>query len=177
MSFSAKRTFLGFVPWCSVDEGSHLSNTTKQAVVSLGSSVIRSRDTVRAFTGLEGLDLVFGWVETETCCFSTTGTFPSVLSDSGQGRRRSGFGFLALMKLFTILGITVMFFFFRWRSRTATTTGLRLGRRGRGSRYFRPEGYLFIMRLGLNGLETGDAGIRTRARFQPVYALVQARTR
>ena len=33
------------------------------------------------------------------------------------------------------------------------------------------------MRLGLNGLETGDAGIRTRARFQPVYALVQARTR
>jgi len=34
-----------------------------------------------------------------------------------------------------------------------------------------------IMRLGLNGLETGDAGIRTRARFQPVYALVQARTR
>jgi len=33
------------------------------------------------------------------------------------------------------------------------------------------------MRLGLNGLETGDAGIRTRARFQPVHALVQARTR
>ena len=36
---------------------------------------------------------------------------------------------------------------------------------------------LIIMRLGLHGLETGDAGIRTRARFQPVYALVQARTR
>jgi len=35
----------------------------------------------------------------------------------------------------------------------------------------------YTMRLGLNGLETGDAGIRTRARFQPVYALVQARTR
>ena len=34
-----------------------------------------------------------------------------------------------------------------------------------------------VMRLGLHGLETGDAGIRTRARFQPVYALVQARTR
>ena len=33
------------------------------------------------------------------------------------------------------------------------------------------------MRPGLHGLETGDAGIRTRARFQPVYALVRARTR
>ena len=37
--------------------------------------------------------------------------------------------------------------------------------------------YPKAMRLGLNGLETGDAGIRTRTRFQPVYALVQARTR
>jgi len=35
----------------------------------------------------------------------------------------------------------------------------------------------FMPGLGLNGLETGDAGIRTRARFQPVYALVQGRTR
>jgi len=32
------------------------------------------------------------------------------------------------------------------------------------------------MRLGLNGLETGDAGITTRTRFSPVCTLVQART-